>query len=93
MPARSSQAALRTAIFAVLDPVRGIREKIGTALQISRRNEELLSVQALPLPRGNDETSAMIINQRIAACALVIHGPGSESAMLRPGTTDSRAQS
>lgn len=72
-----SQAALRTAIAAVLDPVRGIRECHATTLRVSRRNGELLSVQALSLPQRNVGAPGMAINQSVAACALIVHGPAS----------------
>jgi DNA-binding CsgD family transcriptional regulator len=68
-----SQAALRTAIAAALDPVRNVRERLSTVVQVSRRSGELLSIQALPVPHGNPTAPVTLLQGRAAACALVVH--------------------
>lgn len=69
-----AQAALRTAIGAALDPARSVNERLPTVAQVSRRNGEKLSVHALSLPQGRGAAAAATIRQRVAACALVVHG-------------------
>lgn len=69
-----AQTAVRTAIGAALDPARSVKERLSTVAQVSRRNGELLSVQALPLPQGQRVQRGTMIGRRLAACALVVHG-------------------
>lgn len=68
------QAAVRTAIAAALDPAWSVKERLPTVAQVSRRNGEALSVQALPLPQSHDVRRRTVISQRLPACALVAHG-------------------
>jgi DNA-binding CsgD family transcriptional regulator len=70
----SAQGAVRTAIGAALDPARSVKERLPTVAQVSRRNGEKLSVQALSLPRAPHAAVGTMIRQRLAACALVVHG-------------------
>jgi DNA-binding CsgD family transcriptional regulator len=70
----SAQNAVQGAIGAALDPARSVKEWLPTVVQVSRRNGELLSVQALTLPRGARSTLGTTIHRRLAACALVVHG-------------------
>lgn len=72
-----AQASVRTAIGAALDCARSVNERLPTVAQVSRRSGEKLSVQALPLPRGNRGGPCTMIRQRLAACALVVHGVAS----------------
>lgn len=72
--ASQGQAAVRTAIAAALDPARSVNERLPTVAQVSRRNGEKLSVQALPLPQGHRSERGIPISRSFAACALVIHG-------------------
>ena len=69
-----AQATVRTAIGAAVNPTHSVNEGHATVAQISRRSGEKLSVQALPLPGGHREGVGTRIGQRIAACALVVHG-------------------
>jgi DNA-binding CsgD family transcriptional regulator len=71
------QTALRTVIAAATDPVRGSREGLTNVAKLTRRNGETLSVQGLPLPKPNDPLSVTGTGQRLAACALVVHGGAS----------------
>jgi DNA-binding CsgD family transcriptional regulator len=80
----SAQAALRSAIQAALDPVRGAREDLPTVAQLSRRNGEALSVQVLPLPKSNGTAKVTTISQRLAACAVVVHGGTSRIPTVGP---------
>jgi DNA-binding CsgD family transcriptional regulator len=73
----SAQGAVRTAIGAALNPVRSVKERLPTVAQVSRRSGEKLSVQALPLPRAPCAAMGTMIRQRLAACALVVHGAAS----------------
>jgi DNA-binding CsgD family transcriptional regulator len=72
-----AQAAVRTAIGAAVDPARGVNEGLPTVAQVARRNGEILSVQALPLPQGQRAQRGTLIGRRLAACALVVHGVAS----------------
>jgi len=71
------QLAVRTAIGAVLDPQRSVKERAPCVAQVARSNGEMLSIQALRLPRGNGADRRAMIGPRIAACALVVHGAAS----------------
>jgi DNA-binding CsgD family transcriptional regulator len=79
-----AQSALGTAIASALDPIRGTTEKLNAAAQLARRNGETLSVQALPLPMRLDEGRVTAVSQRLAACALLIHGSASRTSTLAP---------
>jgi DNA-binding CsgD family transcriptional regulator len=73
--ASGAQAAVRSAIGAALDPIRSVNERRATVAQVARRNGELLSVQALPLPQGDRALRRKRpVSRGFAACALVIHG-------------------
>jgi len=82
MGATWAQAAVRTAIVAAVDPALGVNGGLPTVVQVSRRNGEKLSVQALPLPHRRGERLGTRIGQRLAACALVIHGVASRVPTL-----------
>lgn len=82
--AARAQAAIRTAIGAVVDPVRGVNERLPTVAQVARRNGEILSVQALPLPQGQGAQRGTLIGRRLAACALVVHGVASRIPSIGP---------
>lgn len=75
--ASRAQAAVRSAIGAALDPARSVRENLPTVAQVSRRNGERLSVQALPLPRGPRSAPGTVVRHRLASCALVVHSAAS----------------
>lgn len=75
--ASHSQAAVRIAIGAALDPAKSMTKRLPTVAQVSRRNGEVLSVQALPLPHSQRASRGTLISQRLAACALVVHGVAS----------------
>lgn len=75
--ASRAQAAVRTAIGAAVDPARSVKERLPTVVQVSRRNGEMLAVEALPLPHGNRGRQGTLTGQRLAACALVVHGVAS----------------
>jgi DNA-binding CsgD family transcriptional regulator len=78
------QAALRTAIIAALNPFRGTREQLSNVASLSRRNGEVLSVQALPLPQHREIAGVTTIALRLAACALVVYGSGSPVPAVGP---------
>lgn len=69
-----AQAAVHAAIGAAVDPVRSVNKDLPTVAQVARRNGEMISVQALSLPRSDHASHITTIRQRLAACALVIHG-------------------
>jgi DNA-binding CsgD family transcriptional regulator len=77
-----AQAAVRTAIGAAVDPARSLNEGHPTVAQVSRRNGDRLSVQALPLPQGHRDGLGTKIGQRVVACALVVHGVASRIPTL-----------
>lgn len=72
-----AQAAVRTAIGAAVDPARGVNEGLPTVAQVPRRNGEMLSVQALPLPQSHHPERGTMTSRRLTACALVVHGVAS----------------
>jgi DNA-binding CsgD family transcriptional regulator len=72
-----AQAAVRTAIGAAVDPTRSVKEGLPMVAQVARRSGEMLSVQALPLPRSQRARGGTLIGRRLAACALVVHGVAS----------------
>lgn len=75
--AAHAQAAVRRAIGAAVDPTRGVNEELSTVAQVPRRDGEMLSVQALPLPQSHRSQRGTVIGRRLAACALVVHGVAS----------------
>lgn len=79
-----AQSALWTAIAAALQPIRGAREKLSNVAKLSRRNGELLSVRALPLPQSREGVTVATLSQRLAACALVVHRPSASAPALGP---------
>jgi DNA-binding CsgD family transcriptional regulator len=79
-----SQRALRAIIAAALDPVRGVHEGVPAVAQIARRSGELLSLQAVPLPRRELSVSAIMVGPQLAACALVIYGGDSVLPSVGP---------
>jgi DNA-binding CsgD family transcriptional regulator len=72
-----AQTAVRTAIGAALASARCVNEQLPTVAQVSRRSGEMLFVHALPLPQSNRGGPSTMIRQRLAACALVVHGVAS----------------
>ena len=73
--APTAQAAARTAIGSAIDPLwGGVNEGFPTVAQVSRRNGELLSVQALPIRQGHRTIPGTMIGRRVPTCALVVHG-------------------
>ena len=72
-PSRT-QTDVRTIIGAALDCTRRVNGRVPIVAQIARRSGEMLSVQALPLPRGSQGGRPTVIRQRAAACAVVVHG-------------------
>ena len=79
-----AQAALRTVIRTAVDPAIGVNEGLPMVAQVSRRNGEKLSVQALPLPHGKHAERDSTIGRGLAACALVIHGVASRIPAVGP---------
>ena len=79
-----TQAALREAIRSAVNPAVAVREQVPTVAQVSRRNGEVLSVQALPLPQGKRTKIDGIFARGLAACALVIHGVASRIPTVGP---------
>ncbi len=71
-------------IAAALDPIRGAHEGVSAVVQIARRSGELLSVQAIPLPRRDRSLSAIMVGPQPAACALVIQGSASVLPSIGP---------
>jgi DNA-binding CsgD family transcriptional regulator len=79
-----AQSSLCAVIAAALNPIRGVHERVPTVAQIARRNGELLSVQAVPLPRCDRSSSALMVGPQPAACALVVHGGTSVVPSIGP---------
>jgi len=79
-----AQTSLRRIIAAALEPIRGVHEGVPGIMQIARRSGELLSVQAVPLPRRDRSLSAIMIGPQPAACALVIQGSASDLPSIGP---------
>lgn len=79
-----AQTFLRAIIAAALDPIRGAHEGVSAAVQVARRSGELLSVQAIPLPRRDRSSSAIMVGPQPAACALVIQGSASMLPSIGP---------
>ena len=80
----STQAALRAAIRSAVNPALAVREQLPMVARVSRRNGEVLSVQALPLPQGKHPKNDGIIARGLAACALLIHGVASRIPTVGP---------
>lgn len=76
-----AQAAVDKAIAAALDPIRAAREKLKPVAQLFRRNGDTVSVQALSLSKDR-KAGVAAISQRLAACALIIHGTASRAPTL-----------
>ena len=72
--AAGARAALRAAIAAALEPTGAAKEKVAMFTHISRRNGEMLAVQAVPLPKRHRPAPVTSVSHKVAACALVIHG-------------------
>lgn len=79
-----TQAALRSAICSAVNPTVAAREQLPTVAQVARRNGEVLSVQALPLPKNKRAKNDGKIARGLAACALVIHGVTSRIPTVGP---------
>lgn len=62
---RRAQTSLRAIIAAALDPIRGVHEGVSAAVPIARRSGELLSVQAIPLPRRDHSLSAIMVGRNL----------------------------
>lgn len=75
--ASRAQAAVRTAIAAAVELAQGVDEGLPTVAQVARRNGEMLSMQALPLPQDQRRQDGMRVGRRLAACAVVVHGAAS----------------
>jgi len=90
-----SRTAFRTAIHAALDLVRAARQKFFPHAQVSRRNGDMLSVQAVPLPGCNRAGAVAPFSRRLAVCALVIQPAASPARVLaaeRYGLTPAEAK-